>query len=680
MRTSVNNLSISHRRCGATIVYTAVLLVIIFGMAAFAVEVGMMMVARTSLQSAADSAALAGASVLSKGRAEVLIMAKQYASSHDYLQQPVQLSDQDIKIGFWDDATRTFTENADGNALEVVARVDQGGLVFGGVLGQDNFSCLAKSVAMAPARDIVFVVDLSGSMNDDSEPAWATTTINNMYASTPYAGVGTELVQDLFTDLGYGSYPGLSKSIGYTLGVVENDYAYAELTKDLGPLNSSRVAMQYRIGPSDTEMERKIKCYSYLIDQEIANVIPNALPIPNSSTNYAYWAKYLDYLLTEVYIHSPVPPPDDDESGGGGGGGGGGNPVDPGPEPPAIGLNRLNSNGLGGQSFRLVKFRSTLRLDEYGAPPVDRGWIPPWESYDRIYGFNNPNTAVFPGADSDTRYQLRNKISYLTYVQFMLDFGRDDKPDGIQYTPLSIYSPDCPLHQESTDGGNFLFPPRTQPMHSCRRALISALKVIQDRNNYSSPDQKDRVAIMTFDRLSNGTTLVQSLTDDYQAAMQSCTMLQACADKGQSTATELGLKDAREYVQQERDGGEGRNSVNKVVVLLTDGLPNAYVSSVGQINSYRGGNPNSNFYAGGYHWLDAPLMQTKIMSGKGWQVYPVGIGLGTDYQFMDRLARMGGTAQGGQSLRGSGNPAVYEATLRELFREIVEDPLVNLVQ
>ena len=217
-------------------------------------------------------------------------------------------------------------------------------------------------------------------------------------------------------------------------------------------------------------------------------------------------------------------------------------------------------------------------------------------------------------------------------------------------------------------------------MHSCGRALINSLKVIQDRNTHNNPDQKDHVAIITFDRLSNGTTLIQALTDDYQAAMQSCTRLQACADKGKSTATEVGLKAAREYVQQERDGGQGSNNVNKVVVLLTDGLPNAYLSSINEISNYRSGNANGNFNAGGYHWLDAPLMQAKIINRKGWQVYPVGIGLGTNYQFMDRMARMGGTAQGGQSLRGSGNPAVYEATLRELFREIVEVPLVNLVQ
>ena len=41
-------------------------------------------------------------------------------------------------------------------------------------------------------------------------------------------------------------------------------------------------------------------------------------------------------------------------------------------------------------------------------------------------------------------------------------------------------------------------------------------------------------------------------------------------------------------------------------------------------------------------------------------IYPVGIGLGTDYNFMDRMARVSGTDKAGLSPRGSGNPADYE--------------------
>ena len=49
--------------------------------------------------------------------------------------------------------------------------------------------------------------------------------------------------------------------------------------------------------------------------------------------------------------------------------------------------------------------------------------------------------------------------------------------------------------------------------------------------------------------------------------------------------------------------------------------------------------------------------------------------------YMDRLARLGGTADGGgQSPRGSGNPAEYEQRLSDIFRDIITTPQVRLVQ
>lgn len=57
-------------------------------------------------------------------------------------------------------------------------------------------------------------------------------------------------------------------------------------------------------------------------------------------------------------------------------------------------------------------------------------------------------------------------------------------------------------------------------------------------------------------------------------------------------------------------------------------------------------------------------MQCMTMQGNHWMAFPVGIGLGCNYDFMGRCARMGGTANSdGQGPRGSGNPAEYEQRL-----------------
>jgi hypothetical protein len=117
------------------------------------------------------------------------------------------------------------------------------------------------------------------------------------------------------------------------------------------------------------------------------------------------------------------------------------------------------------------------------------------------------------------------------------------------------------------------------------------------------------------------------------------------------------------------------------VVLLTDGMPNLYTSNTSTINNYISDHPDDDFYSGSAYAYNAPLMQATSMQVMGWSVFPVGLGLGTDYSFMDRLARMGGTANDdGESPRGSGNPAQYEQRLADIFRQIITSPKSRLVQ
>jgi hypothetical protein len=319
-----------------------------------------------------------------------------------------------------------------------------------------------------------------------------------------------------------------------------------------------------------------------------------------------------------------------------------------------------------------------------GTPPENRGTIPPNRYSYRIDSMNNPNTSSFPSVSSSVPRGFRNMIGYRTYVQFMLDHGRDTKPDKKNYVPLSQYSPYCPWHAESTAGGTFQFPPREMPTHAARRALIAAIQVVKERNaNISDPSNKDWVSIIAYDKMSGGGPVIaQSLTDNYELAMQACTTLQACSDIGSTTATETALIKAKKHLDPKKYGGNGRVATNKVVVLLTDGLPNLYSSSDTSIDKYMTDNPsNSNFYNNGAYWFDAPLMQASMMSGNHWMMFPVGIGLGCDYDFMDRMARCGGTANGdGESPRGSGNPAEYEQRLTDIFRQIITSPKLRLVQ
>lgn len=568
------------RRRGVIIPLAAVMAIVVLGIIAFAVDIGYIALARTQLQVAADSAALAAAASTHLPRAEMEAVARRFAGSNTAAGRPVELASSDIEYGTWDTATRTFTPSASpGNAVRVTARADRstGGeiaLFFGRVFGLTSVPGHASAVAVTNPRDIAFVVDLSGSMNDDTNPD-NTDQINRTFAPLGYPNIGTTLMQQVYNDFGYGTFPGTTQCIGQPLGVTTSKGdPLTQLTQVGGVLSASSIPSQYRITSSDSSTVRKRKAYSWAMDIQLPQLMPAAKPTPNSGTNYNYWAKYFDSYYKQ--------------------------------------------------------------------------------------------------------------LGYRSYVQFMMDNGREGKPDGATYTPLSLRSRDCPLHTEDTAGGTFRFPPREQPTHAARRAIIAAIQVIKQRNEtVSDLNQRDWVSIITFDRLSDGgPVVVLPLTGDYDDAMGVCPQLQACSDNGASTATEAGLIAAREHIKPQREGGHGRLSTNKIVVLLTDGMPNLYVSSNSQISTYRVQHPSDNFYGSSSKRAhDAALMQTSMMQREHWYLYPVGIGLGCDYDFMDRMARMGATAnEDGEGPRGSGNPADYEQRLTEIFEHIITSPRLRLVQ
>ena len=316
-----------------------------------------------------------------------------------------------------------------------------------------------------------------------------------------------------------------------------------------------------------------------------------------------------------------------------------------------------------------------------GFPRAGFGYLPPSQDGDRIHQFNNPNKASFPSSDSGLPYAFRNILGYITYTQFLMDHGRDLSPDGSLLGELSFDSGRCSLHNETVAGRSFQFPPRAQPVHAARRSMIASMDVVATRNGIIPGAQhRDRVAVVTFDTTA-GSRIHQNLTTDYVAAMESVTKLQSVGDKSTTTATESGLILAHQILRKQSEGGQARDSATRVTVLLTDGIPNTYESSNGAIDTFLAANPGGDFYGGGYYWLDAALMQGFALEADKIEVYPVGVGLGTDYDFMDRMARTGGTADSsGQSPRGSGNPAEYEARMLEIFEKIIKKPVAKLVE
>lgn len=717
MRFAASQSALGKRR-GAVVILVAILLIAFMGMVSFAIDIGYVATVQTQLQRAADAAALAAAGEMNRSGINAARTAAQHVGElNSSSAAQIDIPDANVEFGIWDLTARTFTPSAagkGGNAVRVRIQ-QQPNLFFARAMGVGSTTVNVEAIAIATPRDICFVVDLSGSMNDDTEPCWATSAINSSFASSGYSTIGNDLMTKVYEDFDLGSYPGTNEQIGKPLGSFYqsyNQWAYAELTKDAGPLAASSIASQYRITSSDSEATRKSKAYKWMIDNQIARLIPNARPAPTQA-NYAFWQKYIDYVIVQKTVNPPAPSGGGGSSGGGGGGGssggsGGGTstpPPPPPPSPPKIGwlepvaplptLEEINRLGLkafsrepvvkieqtfGTRQALLAQLLPAAILSGYGQPPDSRGSIPPGvDSQTKLVGkFNNPNTTTYPSATAPNAY--RNLLGPQTYVQFLMDHGRDLQVNSA-VTPLSADSPNCPWHSEATDGGTFSFPPREQPSHACRRSMIAAMAVIKTLNSVNpSPEQRDWVSIVTFDKASPAPAIAQSLTSDYDSAMLACTRLQAVGDRNASTATEAGLIKAQEHLKPTSQGGAAREFSDKVVVLLTDGVPNLTASSSATISSYQSSNPDSNWYGGGYDWLDGPIMQAMQMEGKGYKTYPVGLGLGTDYDFMDRMARVGATAdENGQSPRGSGNPAEYEQRLKQIFQDIIANAGVRLV-
>jgi hypothetical protein len=181
-------------RRGNIVVLSAVLMVVLLGMVAFAVDVGYIHNTNAELKRTADAAALAGVAVLVDGTEAA------EATIHDFVEAnpvngiAVSQSETEIETGMWDDQTRTFTAAAETpTALRVRVRRDDQGLFFARVLGRDNFDAAAESIATFRPRDIVLVLDYSASMNDDSEFQ----AFNSMGQSTVEANL-----QQIYGELG----------------------------------------------------------------------------------------------------------------------------------------------------------------------------------------------------------------------------------------------------------------------------------------------------------------------------------------------------------------------------------------------------------------------------------------------------------------------------------------------
>jgi Ca-activated chloride channel homolog len=160
------------------LVLVCVMIVAFLVTVAFSVDIAYMNLTKSELRSATDAASKAAAETLARtqDRSAAIIKGQQIALENRVANKPLQLRDSDFTFGrSAADASGKFVfsnVNTPINSVRVIGQRTNASLsgnvslFFGRILGVNSFQPEELSTATFIQRDIVLVVDRSGSMND----------------------------------------------------------------------------------------------------------------------------------------------------------------------------------------------------------------------------------------------------------------------------------------------------------------------------------------------------------------------------------------------------------------------------------------------------------------------------------------------------------------------------------
>ncbi len=158
------------RRRGAIILQAALLLVVVLCFAAFSIDVGFISTVRTEMQRSADAGALAGVSLIIGRPDDVGTEARTYCKNDNCGGRTLIDSEINVEMGRWDDDSRSFSPGSNPfDAVRVTASRGDVPSFFAGICGYNEFQIQASAIATFEPRDIMLVLDLSGSMNDEDK-------------------------------------------------------------------------------------------------------------------------------------------------------------------------------------------------------------------------------------------------------------------------------------------------------------------------------------------------------------------------------------------------------------------------------------------------------------------------------------------------------------------------------
>jgi Flp pilus assembly protein TadG len=261
----------TQRRRGSVLPLVAICTIALMGMLALAIDIGMVCIARSQAQNAADSAAMAGARTITgtagQNYAQVPINAVTAATDNYVFGTPVQGSPKSIsnpstdvfvsgqvtvQCGGFSYVYNDSNPSAEGfqltmpgkpagepySAVQVTINTTSP-TSFGRVFGLNSFNVSATSAAVQRPRDVIIIMDLSGSMRFESLPGCYVDSTGTAYPHFPNVPRNTSLNPDtVFPQFGHYSAvaaAALQGTKSYPSTDVSADPSNISTTSNAGP-------------------------------------------------------------------------------------------------------------------------------------------------------------------------------------------------------------------------------------------------------------------------------------------------------------------------------------------------------------------------------------------------------------------------------------------------------------
>ncbi|MEZ6130642.1 MAG: VWA domain-containing protein [Planctomycetaceae bacterium] len=280
--------SLRHRRRGAILILVILCLPVVLAFAVFAINVAWMQLTRTELRTATDAAAKAGSRMLSRSHdaAVARTFAHTAAGKNTVGGDPMLLAETDLQFGFStadNSGLWTMTPLADAatnlNSLQVTGRRTAGSpggpvtLLFNGFFDRTTFEPVKVATAAQVDRDIVLVLDRSGSMN-------TTTPTGNRWTDLQSA------VYAFLSALDQTPQEELVGIVSYSTNATENlaltsSYASAASTvAGLGPAGYTAIGHGINVGRSVVTNPATSRSYARKTIVVMTDGIHNTGPMP----------------------------------------------------------------------------------------------------------------------------------------------------------------------------------------------------------------------------------------------------------------------------------------------------------------------------------------------------------------------------------------------------------------